>query len=231
MIDQNRLTKEVIAAIGHEVPLDVLRDYFDNLTAKLHSANRYVLQELSHSNIKRPALGQLEHFSIQQVTSDVFDKTNLEYNLKETNAKGAFYSLIELPGIALLPRRSSKRDEWKRAKYMRELAQNNQKEKSDLKQLSLFTPTTTEVLENYSNNLTDKILVILDIFFMETLYVKLIVPSSNLNHIHLTIPLEDLISEMEATSDDKEVEINPVSRLKKSLYDLDRKVENEQSSK
>lgn len=227
MSELERVKKEVIAAIGHELSLEVLRDYFDNLTAKLHNANRFVLQELSHSNIQRPALGQLEHFAIQQVTSDVFDNTDIAYNLKETNAKGAFYPLIELSGIALLPRRSVKREEWKKAKYMNELAQNNQKEKFDYKPMDLFTPSNPVFLESQSNNITDKILVIVDILFLETLHVKLIVPSSNLNHIHLTIPLEDLISGIETASDDKNVEINPVSRLKKSLSDLDRKIENE----
>lgn len=227
MMDLERIKKEVIAAISHEVPLEVLRDYFDNLNAKLHTTNRFVLQELSHSNIKRPALGQMEHFAIQQVTSDVFDNTDLAYNLIETNARGAFYPLIELSGIALLPRRSVKRDEWQKAKYMRELARNNQEERTDFKQIDLFTPTNTAILENRSNNITDKILVIVDILFLEILYVKLIVPSSDLKHIHLTISLEDLISGIEDTLDDKNVEVNPVSRLKKSLSDLDRKVENE----
>lgn len=225
--DRSKLTKELIEGINHELSIELIRDYFDNLEAKLHSAARYVQQELSHPNIKGPSLGQIEHFAIQQVTSDIFDCTDLEYNLRETDAKGAFFPLIELNEFALLPRRSVRRQEWQRAKYMCGLAQNNQKERLDFKQGDIFTPPTKLVVEDYGNNITDKILVILDILFLEKMYVKLIVPSSNLKEIHLVISLEDLINGIETISDDTELEVDPVSKLKKSLFDLDAKVQNE----
>ena len=147
-------------------------------------------------------------------------------NLVETEAKGAFFPLIELEGIALLPRRSVTRQEWNKAKYMRELAKQNQNENLNFKQDDLFTPTTTATTDDYSNHITNKILVIVDICFLDKVYIKFVVPSSDLKDIHLTVSLEDVISDIETVSDTKDAELNPTSKLKKSLLELDKIVKN-----
>ena len=226
MIDLERVKKQLIKSIHHEMPIEMILDYHDTLYAKLDAVSRYVLQELSHPNIKGPAAGQNEHFAIQQATCDVFDNTNIKYNLVETEAKGAFFPLIELEGIALLPRRSVTRQEWNKAKYMRELAKQNQNENLNFKQDDLFTPTTTATTDNYSNYITNKILVIVDICFLDKVYIKFVVPSSDLKDIHLTVSLEDVISDIETVSDTKDAEVNPTSNLKKSLLELDKIVKN-----
>ncbi|MGP4864675.1 hypothetical protein ACTXGK_10830 [Psychrobacter sp. T6-5] len=226
MVDLEHVKEQLLKAIHHEIPIEIILDYHDTLYAKLDAVSRYVLQELSHPNIKGPATGQNEHFAIQQATCDVFDNTTIKYNLVETEAKGAFFPLIELEGIALLPKRSVTRQEWRKAKYMRDLAKQNQNENLHFKQDDLFTPNTTMTTDNYSNYITSKILVIVDICFLDTLYIKFIVPSSDLKDIHLTVSLEDVISDIETVSDTKDTEPNPTSKLKKSLLELDKIVKN-----
>ena len=226
MIDLEHIKKQLIKSIHHEMSTEIILDYHDTLYAKLDAVSRYVLQELSHPNIKGPATGQNEHFAIQQATCDVFDNTSIKYNLVETEAKGAFFPLIELEGIALLPRRSVTRQEWSKAKYMRELAKQNQSENLNYKQDDLFTPVATASTDDYSNYLTYKILVIVDICFLDKMYIKFIVPSSDLKHIHLTVSLEDIISDIETLSDTKDTDLNPTSKLKKSLLELDKIVKN-----
>lgn len=221
---------QVIEAVAYEVGLELMTELLDNLTAKLHISNYFVSQELPRKHINEYAIGQLEHYAVQQVTDDVFSKTNIPYNLKETDSTGAFYPLIELQGIALLPRRSVNREAWRRAKYMRELAKPNKNFQTTGQQLDLLTPITPPTIsDEQSNPITDKILVIMDICFTDTLYVKLIVPSSDFKHIHIAISLKDLVSGMEKLSDknEEDLTVSPVARLKKSLSELDKRIQNE----
>lgn len=199
---------QLIQTITHELEQQTIIELYDKLYAYLQNNMRYHNENFRNIKIRKNALPQGEYFAIQQAIDEVFCN-NEHYCLTPTLPKGAYYPKIELANLIIIPRRSVSRKDWQKANYLKELAKYNQSLKA---QLDLF-----QQLES-----SDKILLIMDILYdIDRLYIKYILPSSNLRDILITVSYTEIVEEYEQPIQPKSV--NPTAKLKKTLKDIDKK--------
>lgn len=203
------ITTQLIQTLAHELQQPTVINLYDTLYAYLQNNTRYHNENFKNPNIYKNALPQGEHFAIQQAIDNVFCHCE-NYQLVETSPKGSYFPKIELTNLIIVPRRSVSRTSWQQANYLKELAILN---KPLDPQLELFDPPKPN----------DKILLIMDIMYeFDTLYIKYILPSSNLQSILANICYTDIIKEYEKPIQTKTK--NPTAKLKKLLHNTTQKV-------
>lgn len=177
---------------------------YDKLGADLHRDARISKDIYPNPDIQKTALGQMQHYTIMQTIDTIF-KEEAFYTLQTTNPKGAYFPIIQLENIILIPRRSSARERWKKANYLSEFAKYN---KPLNQQCELFS------LEHFPN---EKVLVIMDIHYEGgILYVSYLIPNSNLNSILVHINHTEVLEHFEKPIDQTQT-ITPIVKLKKVL--------------
>lgn len=208
---QKSLRDKIVETLSTEFKSSDLAYLLNCLDENMESANKIAADLFPTKEIKKPFLGQAEHFGIQQAVKTAADHSGFNFQLKETNPSGAYYPLISSDSFVIAVRKASSPTLWEKTNYIKELASLNlihEDHQEDLFQLSV-------------QNTLNTMFMILSIYVLPDSRVDatLLIPSSDLKKVHFAIPLNKVIEASSAPTKNNAVE--PVVVLKKQLSALD----------
>lgn len=209
-----RIREEIKILLFHELTQQYLVNLFDNLASGAATTFRAAEQLYPTKDIQLPAVAQMHHFAVQQAVESSAASCNVPYRLTPTIPAGAHYPKIKSTSFDIVVRRSTSKKCWKKANYMLDLATLNSSYEgaSD----DIFDTTTRPPLE-------DSLFVVLDVYIQDkdTVFCSFLIPNSSLNKIHIDIPYNEIMEVSSLPESKSEDNRKPISRIKKTLHDLD----------
>lgn len=208
----DRLLKDkIVETLSTEFKSADLAHLLNCLDESMAGAEKIAKDFCSAKEIKKPFLGQAEHFGIQQAVKTAADHSGFGFDLRETNPSGAYYALISSNSFVIAVRKASSPSSWEKTSHIKELATYN----------LIYEDSHEDLFKSSNQTSLNTMFMILNVYILpdRTVSANLLVPSADLKRVHFTIPLTQVIEASSKPINQKTVE--PVVKLKKQLSELD----------